>query len=225
MELILIQSHQKICCFMDISDLRTLFHQFVGDDRYRKFLRTINLACRKQNRLLYWQEQLWSEFNTMNPEVSIKAEDIIDFFCICDVHNYPLGSPENDDLLPAIRDTPEYEIAYESLFPFAIEGNLICIECLAARELWVKENSELCRILRCQTTYEDYCDRRFPGLASQPNAQEKVKIRSSEIAAQMELGDELWEWDAGGWHRLAGRTGVAIVRNGEIVKQWCELKS
>jgi hypothetical protein len=88
-----------------------------------------------------------------------------------------------------------------------------------------KIHSELCRIICCQTTYEDHCDRRFPDLVNQPNAQEKVKIRSSEIAAQMELDDELWEWDAGGWHRLAGRAGVAIVRNGNIVKQWCEWKS
>jgi hypothetical protein len=210
---------------MDISDLRTLFHQFVGDDRYRNFVRTINLTCRKQNRLFYWQEQLWSEFTETNPHISQTAEDIMDLFCICDVHNYPLRSPANDESLPAIRDTPEYEIAFESLFPFAIEGNLICNKCLTERELWIKENLELCRILRCQTTYEDYCDRRFPDLANQPDAQDKVKIRSSEIAAQMELGDELWEWDAGGWHRLAGRAGVAIVRNGNVVKQWCEWKS
>jgi hypothetical protein len=53
----------------------------------------------------------------------------------------------------------------------------------------------------------------------------KIKERSQEIAAQMEPGDELWEWDGGGWHHLSGRAGVAIVRAGQILRQWCLLKS
>jgi hypothetical protein len=53
----------------------------------------------------------------------------------------------------------------------------------------------------------------------------QIKERTSEIAAQMQPGDELWEWDGGGWHRFAGRGGIAIVRNGQIVKKWCESRS
>ena len=98
-------------------------------------------------------------------------------------------------------------------------------KCRAAREKWIGENAELCAVLRCKTTYEDYCSRRSEGLIDRPDIRDKINRRSSEIAAEMESGDELWEWDSGGWHRLAGRAGVAIVRDGKIVKQWCELKS
>jgi hypothetical protein len=36
--------------------------------------------------------------------------------------------------------------------------------------------------------------------------------------ATMQEGDELWEFNSGdlSWQRLAGRAGIAIVRNGEI---------
>ncbi len=210
---------------MDTRELRTSFQRFAGFDRYTKFVRAVNRACRSKGRLFFWQEQLWDEFAATTPDAPRAGEQVMVAFSVCDVHDCPLQSPVDDTPLPEIRDTPECEVAYNTLFPFAINGELVCIQCRAARQKWIGENPELWRVLRCKTTYEDYCGRRLEGLIDRPDMRDKIKKRSAEIAAQMEPGDELWEWDSGGWHRLAGSAGVAIVRNGKIVKQWCEWKS
>jgi len=63
------------------------------------------------------------------------------------------------------------------------------------------------------------------GSTAGPGRDDRIKKRAAEIAAEMQPGDELWEWDGGGWHHLAGRGGVAIVRNGKIVQRWCEIRS
>lgn len=210
---------------MDTRELRALFRRFAGPDRYSKFVRAVNRSCRRKGRLLFWQEQLWKEFAATNPETPRAFEQVMSTFSVCDVHDCPLQKPSDEAPLPEIRNTLECEVASNNLFPFAIDQNLVCDQCRTARKKWIEENRELCGILRCQTTYEEYCERRMDSLIDRPDIKEKIKIRSAEIAAQMEPGDQLWEWDSGGWHRLAGRAGVAIVRNGKIVKQWCEWKS
>ena len=54
----------------------------------------------------------------------------------------------------------------------------------------------------------------------------KIKKRSSEIAAEMQPGDELWKWTpVVGTVLQVVPCGVAIVRNGHIFKQWCVWKS
>ncbi len=210
---------------MDTRELQASFRRFAGHERYRKFVRAINRACRSKGRLFFWQEQLWDEFAATIPDGLKTGNEVMAAFRVCDVHDCPLQSPPDDKPLVEIRDTPERELAYNTLFPFAINGNLVCLQCRTAREKWIEENPELCSVLRYKTTYEDYCSRRLEGLIDRLGVRDKIKQRSAEIAAQMEPGDELWEWDTGGWHRLAGSAGVAIVRNGKIVKQWCEWRS
>jgi len=210
---------------MDSRELRVSFRRFAGHARYRKFVRAINRACRRKGRLLFWQERLWQDFAATLPGAPQTDEGVMAAFSVCDVHDCQLQPPSDDRPLPEIRDTPECERACDSIFPFAANANLVCPRCREARETWIEENLELCRVLRCKTTYEDYCNRCLQGLVDRTDIKEKIRKRSAEIAAEMEPGDELWEWDAGGWHQLAGAAGVAIVRNGKIVKQWCEWKS
>ena len=210
---------------MDTGDLKSRFLHFAGADRYRTFVRTINRTCRSKGRLLYWQQDLWDTFVSAVPQASENHVDVLTLFRFCDVHGHPLQPAPNDQNLTEIRDTPEAEQANEEIFPFAINADLICPECRVERERWIAANPELCHILRRTTTYEDYCSRWVGELADRPEIVSKIKKRSSEIAAEMQPGDELWEWDSGGWHRLAGRAGVAIVRNGHILKRWCEWKS
>lgn len=210
---------------MDARELRASFRRFTGHDRYTKFVRTLNRACRSKGRLFFWQERLWEEFAATTPDAPRVGEEVMAALSVCDVHDCPLQSPPDESPLPEIRDTPECELACNTLFPFAINGTLVCLPCRLAREAWIDENLDLCRVLRCKTTYEDYSRRRLENLMDRPDVKDKITQRSAEIAAQMEPGDELWEWDSGGWHCLAGRAGVAIVRNGQIVKQWCEWKS
>jgi hypothetical protein len=217
---------------MDIGNVRAEFKRFAGPERYRKFVRFVGNQSRSKRRLFYWQEQLWDEFESKFPEARLSAEEILRAFCICDLHGCEL-----EDLPPAessgkIRWIPEYDQAKETLFPLARGRYLSCLQCDSARQTWIFENPDLCRILRCKTTYEDYCYRLIDKITDpraradmMKQAEPRIKQRAAEIAAQMDLGDELWEWDAGGWHQLAGRGGVAIVREGKIVKEWCEIKS
>jgi hypothetical protein len=210
---------------MDTRKLRASFREFVGHDRYTKFTREVNRACIRKGRLFFWMEELWTEFAAITPNAPQSGDQVIAAFSVCDVHDCPLQPSPDDRPLPKIRDTPEYEFACYGMFPFAICRDLVCFECRAAREEWVEANAELCSVLRCKTSYEDYCSRWLEGLVDRPEIKQRIKKRSTEIAAQMKPGDELWEWDAGGWHRLSGTGGVAIVRKGKIVKQWCELRS
>jgi hypothetical protein len=48
-----------------------------------------------------------------------------------------------------------------------------------------------------------------------------IDEKEAEITGEMREGDELWEWDAGGWEQSAGRSGLAIIRSGEVVRCWC----
>ncbi|MFO0965896.1 MAG: hypothetical protein U0793_09980 [Gemmataceae bacterium] len=211
---------------METHELRALFRVFAGADRYRKFVRAVSHTCRDKNRLLFWQEQLWNDFAASLANPSFAGEDIIRAFSVCDVHDCELQAHPIDEAFSEVRDTLEYERACDASFPFATARDRICPRCCTERTKWIEENADLCRIMRCKTTYEEYCKRWFEGLIDKSSrVTEKVKQRSAEIAAEMQPGDELWEWDAGGWHRLAGRAGVAIVRAGRVVKQWCEWRS
>jgi hypothetical protein len=210
---------------MDLLDLRSRFRHFAGSDRYRKFVRSINRVSHVKGRLLYWQERLWADF-VSGDAPAYQSADPFAVFGVCDIHERSLQAPRTGDRLSEIRDTPEADEAMENAFPFAGNGDRLCAECRVARERWIAEHHELCRILRCRTTCEDFCTRHFgtvPDFAE--SLLPRIKERSQEIAAQMEPGDELWEWDGGGWHHLAGRAGLAVVRAGQIVQQWCFVKS
>jgi hypothetical protein len=217
---------------MDVADIRASFRDFVGRDRYRTFVRTLNRECRRKGRLFFWQEKLWREFVANAPGAPTSEANIMDTFRTCDVHGCGLEALPSNALPPEFRHTPEYDHALDTLFPLAAGGDLVCAQCRSERQRWISVNPDLCRILRCQTTYEAYCHRQFEQLTDKTKvddikrqAEDGIKKLSAEIASQMQPGDELWEWDRGGWHQLAGRSGVAIVRDGKIVKEWCLCKS
>lgn len=217
---------------MGTAEIRAEFKRFVGAERFRKFVRFVGHQCRRKGRLLFWQEQLWDEFASKLPEARLSREEILRVFCICDVHGGELEDLPPEDPKGKIRWTPEYDQAKETLFPLANGLYASCLQCQSEQRTWIFENPELCRILRRKTTYEDYARRHIDRISEPKDradmmkqAEPGIKQRAAEIAAQMDPGDELWEWDAGGWHRLAGRGGVAIVRDGKIVKKWCEVKS
>ena len=72
---------------MDTRELRASFLRFAGQDRYRKFVRTINGACRSKNRLLFWQEELWQEFAATIADPPNVDKEVMDAFNVCDVHD------------------------------------------------------------------------------------------------------------------------------------------
>jgi hypothetical protein len=220
---------------MHAADVRVSFRDFAGQERYRRFVRTLNRECRRKQRLFFWQEELWRQFVASTPGAPTDEATIMNTFRICDVHGCDLEALPCTDLSPRpdeIRHTAEFDEAHKALFPLAAGGELVCIQCRSERQRWIADNLDLCRILRCVTTYEAYCRRHFEMLTDQTaiaelkkQAEAEIKKRSAEIAAQMQPGDELWEWDGGGWHQLAGRSGLAIVRGGKIIRQWCDFRS
>ena len=209
---------------MNVSDMLIKFRTFAGDERFRKFIRMLNGQCVHDRRLRFWQEKLLDDFSATTGH-SIDADVVFSVFRVCDIHETELQRPSSAHVVHEIRDTHEFDIAQSETFPFAI-GALVCQDCYDVYSEWVVQHDDLCRVLRRKTTYTDYCARRLKDLPSLlADSKHKIAQREAEIATEMEPGDELWEWDAGGWHRLAGREGVAIVRDGQIVKQWCEWKS
>jgi hypothetical protein len=56
-------------------------------------------------------------------------------------------------------------------------------------------------------------------LGAEPVAFGFMNDRWCALLAQMQDGDELWEFcsPSESWQRLAGTAGVALVRNGEVV--------
>jgi hypothetical protein len=217
---------------MDVNEVRTAFRKFAGEERFRKFVRAVSRRCPEKGRLFFWQEQLWGGFVSTVAGVGTHQDEILRAFRICDVHGCELEPPPTNDAPTEVRDTPEYGQALHTLFPLAASRYFVCRQCRFDRQRWISEHDELCRILRRRTTYEAYCDRLLDDITNPKDrerirreAKPRIEKKAAEIAAQMRQGDELWEWDGGGWHSLSGRGGVAIVRAGKVVKKWCEMKS
>lgn len=217
---------------MDGGEVRAAFRNFAGEERFRRFVRAASQKCPEKGCLFFWQEQLWGKFVATVAGVGMRQNEILQAFRICDVHGCELEPPPTDNTSTEIRDTPEYEQALRTLFPLATSHYFVCRICRLEHQRWISEHDEVCRILRRKTTYEAYCDQLLDGIADPKDRETlrrevkpRIKKRAAEIDAQMQQGDELWEWDGGGWHSFSGRGGIAIVRAGKIVKKWCEMKS
>ena len=81
--------------------------------------------------------------------------------------------------------------------------------------------------LKQRTTYRDYtlkwlADER--GEIAEP-FRERFRELESTIAAKMQPGDELWEYEYGNGNAFAAVSGLAIVRDGKVIDSWVEWKS
>jgi hypothetical protein len=77
--------------------------------------------------------------------------------------------------------------------------------------------------LKQQTTYREYAAKWIDeGGNIPPGFLPRVEQREAEIAAKMQPGDELWEYEYGDWNAFTGVSGLAIVRGGVVVKSWVE---
>lgn len=83
------------------------------------------------------------------------------------------------------------------------------------------------RYLKRRTTFREYT-RQFLGDdgGELPERFEKrVAGREAQIAAKMQPGDESWEYEHGDWNAFGATSGLAIVRDGEVIESWWEWKS
>lgn len=133
---------------VNINELISQFRSFCGEDRYRKFLKTINTDAIHKHRLYHWQEELWNEFcNTHHHHeyLYIPSDDLLNAFRICHIHEQRLL----DDHVPAdygYRRFPlDYSIALEESFPFA---NMMYCDGPSKRERHANHNVKYCPTCR-----------------------------------------------------------------------------
>ena len=210
---------------MDPIELRTQFQKFAGIATYRRFVRALLPVSKNKARLRYWQQKLWDEFAKTVPEASSAFLSPHAICNACEIHQCELDMTDSWSSTADVRDTREYAIAKEEGFPYSPPGQILCVECCEARDAWIKENSDICRILRHKTTCEEYAKKLFSSPYFSESTRSSIKQHLSEIRDEILPGDDLWEWDAGGWHTLSGSAGIAIVRNGMVAVKWCTTKS
>lgn len=197
-------------------------------------MRAVNRDGQRLGRLLFWQEQTWSEFAAGNAGLALSADAILAVFFCCEIHRGELRRADGA-VNPEVRNTPEYDAAQAADFPCCAvyrewgaartpeSGAWVCDTCAEARDRWIATHPDLARVWRGPTTFAEFAERHFGGLP--PELQVRARQQAEHIAAQMQPGDELWEWDNGGSHNLAGASGMAIMRNGEVVKKWSMMRS
>ena len=136
-----------------LSTLRTQFEAFVGNERYRKFLRQ-----GFRPRLKFWQEQELSRFFQAYPDLRCELSDLEIAFRVCDVHRSEL-SPCTLELFEGCLDyARSYLDARSEWFPHAAEdpfstegGNVparpvnawYCEHCRQARSQFLANQSVL----------------------------------------------------------------------------------
>jgi hypothetical protein len=74
-----------------------------------------------------------------------------------------------------------------------------------------------------RTSFAQYEADLLPKLSGEPA--KRWTAMQAAVAAEMVDGDELWEWESAEFMNLAGTAGLAVVRDGRIVRRWPLWKS
>lgn len=109
---------------MDAIPVRAAFRSFVGEEKFRKFVRTVNTWQR--DRLPYWLEQLWRRFSAEHPTMELSVAPLREVFRFCEVHDCELEQGTIPVRYGLFRFPPEYIEARDRLFPYA--RTVACID-------------------------------------------------------------------------------------------------
>lgn len=106
---------------MDHNSLRSALMGFCGEQRYRQFLRALVDSARSKHRLLFWQEQLWTQFTAAHPEyAALSFAETEAALRICHLHLVEMTVsplvPERADSA-CVTPSPLYMDARNRLFP------------------------------------------------------------------------------------------------------------
>jgi hypothetical protein len=199
---------------MNAPEIRAAFRNFVGEDRYRRFVQQVVRDTPTAHQLRFWQDSLWREFVAVARDAPTELPEIRQVFVWCYVHDQPLdASPawHNQPVLPWPKKMKDGRIeALPQQFPFSF-GEYTCRTCLRTYDQWLATQDA--QVLRQRTTWESYCaTHALRGTAASKKA---LKVGAMFIETEMNEGDELWDWDAGD-----GQTGLAIVRDGKVRASW-----
>lgn len=101
------------------TDIRTRFREFAGEEKYKDFLVQIHRFARHRERLRFWQQALWKEFVTDNPDCEMTHEELCAVFNVCELHGLELKSKLVPVFDGCIDNAREYEIDMTQRFPHA----------------------------------------------------------------------------------------------------------
>ncbi len=135
----------------DASTLRLAFREFLGAERFRKFVKT---GC--NNRLLFWQEVEWSKFLETHPHFNRPLVELQAALRICEIHETEL-LPDTAEIFQGNVDlSPTYVRIRNELFPHAAQDPIstegspctrsvatiwYCRDCRTARDQWLLQNA------------------------------------------------------------------------------------
>jgi hypothetical protein len=134
---------------MDSDAVRSAFRSFVGEPRYRRFVRAVNTIDRRLGRMRYWQETDWSRLTRCHPEYAMPFGAIPDAFRVCEVHGGELVEGPTPVWYGHFRD--EFMKERDTLFPWAMilgdsdhrwfrrgDPLYFCRECQEAARPWYR---------------------------------------------------------------------------------------
>ena len=105
---------------MDVAALRQALASFLGDERYRKFVKHLSYG----QRMRYWQEEAWGQFVSGHPEWAMGEDELRVALRVCWVHGAELLT-ETLTVVDAVADSrtgvtwycPDCRQAYTSAHP------------------------------------------------------------------------------------------------------------
>lgn len=99
--------------------MRLALATFLGEERYRKFLRLLNTTCMHRGRLLFWQEDAWKEFVAAHPQWEMNYESLREQLRVCWVHGCELFGTRKRVYGPGVHlnYTREYTEVWSRMFP------------------------------------------------------------------------------------------------------------
>jgi hypothetical protein len=102
---------------MGAAALRAAFAAFLGDAKFRKFVR----QGFHRGRLRYWQQEEWDRFLSAHPEFSVSMGELEAALRICELHDEEL-LPDTAEVFRGNLDYADWYIeARNRLFPHAAE--------------------------------------------------------------------------------------------------------
>lgn len=224
---------------MDAASLRRQLAEFLGGERFRRFV----VELRRAGRLRFWQEEAWDWFVAAHPGYRVSLSDLLAALRVCELHGAELLPDEVAVVEGHVDYAERYVRAERETFPNAAGGPVwtrgapstgpttgvwYCTDCRREAARWRGARArragptdpDLTRL----TTLGEYGAEWGYGSLTGVGRTRWLALRA-EIEAAVAGGGELWEWESAGFREFAGVCGLAVVRDGSIVRHWQLAKS
>ena len=102
-----------------------------------------------------------------------------------------------------------------SVQPMSSVGSLMYLDYVYGEKktAYIKEDLPI----KLNTSFKDPIKNEIVGLVRIVEASTLEKERELFYEETIQIGDKIYEWDAGGWESLAGRAGECVVRRTNVV--------